>query len=78
MWTALRTTGARLKADRRGTTAIEYALIASLVAVAATGGMLAFGLSLQLLLNTVSGEVVAVTPPPPPPQCVVVGSACPK
>lgn len=78
MRTALRTTGARLRADRRGTTAIEYALIASLVAVAATGGMMAFGLSLQLLLTTISGEIVAVTPPPPSPQCVVVGSNCPK
>jgi pilus assembly protein Flp/PilA len=78
MRTSLRKTVARLRADRRGATAIEYALIASLVAVAATGGMMAFGISLQLVLATISTEVVAVTPPPPPPQCVIVGSNCPK
>ena len=36
---AIRTNGRKLRSDRRGATAIEYGLIAALIAVAAIGGM---------------------------------------
>ncbi|NNE84234.1 MAG: Flp family type IVb pilin [Alphaproteobacteria bacterium] len=78
MRAAFRTTGARLRADKRGATAVEYALIASMIAGAAMFGMIALGLSLELLFTNVSDEFVATTPPPPPPRCVEVGSNCPK
>jgi len=71
----------RFRREQRGATAIEYALLASLIAGGAMGGMIAFGLSLDLLLSSVSGHVATNTPPPPPPQpprCVQVGSQCPK
>lgn len=68
----------QLLADIRAATAIEYALIAALVVGAAMGGLIAMGVSLDLLFSSVSSEVAANTPPPPPPRCVVVDSACPK
>jgi len=40
---AIRTCLRMLGADRRGATAIEYGLIAALIAVAAIGGMQALG-----------------------------------
>jgi pilus assembly protein Flp/PilA len=40
---AIRRNWHRLFADRRGATAIEYGLIAALIAVAAIGGMQALG-----------------------------------
>ncbi len=77
MWAALTSLTARLRTDRRAATAVEYALIGSLVAGAAMAGMLALGLSLELLFTNVSDQFVAQTPPDPP-RCVVVGSNCPK
>lgn len=40
---AIRTPGRKLRSDKRGATAIEYGLIAALIAVAAIGGMKALG-----------------------------------
>ena len=40
---AIRTNGRKLRSDRRGATAIEYGLIAALIAVAAIGGMSSLG-----------------------------------
>lgn len=40
---AIRTNGRKLRSDRRGATAIEYGLIAALIAVAAIGGMTSLG-----------------------------------
>ena len=40
---AIQTTGRKLRSDKRGATAIEYGLIAALIAVAAMSGMKALG-----------------------------------
>lgn len=40
-----------------GATAIEYALIASLIAVAAIGGMNALGGKIDVMLNNVSNKL---------------------
>ena len=40
---AIRTRGRKLRSDKRGATAIEYGLIAALIAVAAIGGMSSLG-----------------------------------
>jgi pilus assembly protein Flp/PilA len=40
---AIRTTGRKLRSDKRGATAIEYGLIAALIAVAAISGMSSLG-----------------------------------
>ena len=40
---AIRTTGRMLRSDKRGATAIEYGLIAALIAVAAVGAMSSLG-----------------------------------
>lgn len=40
---AVRTMGRKLRSDKRGATAIEYGLIAALIAVAAIGGMSSLG-----------------------------------
>jgi len=40
---AIRTMGRKLRSDKRGATAIEYGLIAALIAVAAIGGMSSLG-----------------------------------
>ena len=40
---AIRTKGRKLRSDKRGATAIEYGLIAALIAVAALGGMSSLG-----------------------------------
>jgi Flp pilus assembly pilin Flp len=77
MWTALALLRARLRADRHAASAIEYALIGSLVAGAAMAGMIALGISLDQLFTNVSGQIVAQTPVDPA-RCVEVGSNCPK
>jgi pilus assembly protein Flp/PilA len=48
---------ARLLPDDSGATAIEYGLIAALIAVAAIAGMGAVGSSLQGIFNTVSSDL---------------------
>ena len=77
MWTALTSLEARLRADRRAATAIEYALISALVAGAAIAGMTALGISLDLLFTNMSGQIFASAPIDPA-KCVEVGSNCPK
>ncbi len=52
--------GCRLAADERGATAVEYALVASLVAVAAIGGYVAFADSAGRLWETIGAAIVAV------------------
>lgn len=47
----------KLRRDARGATAIEYALIAALIAVAAIGGYMSVGSSVQNELNSVSDKV---------------------
>ena len=78
MWAELITWILRVHADRRAATAVEYALIGSLVAGAAMAGMIALGVSLDLLYTNVSDQFVAQTPPPDPARCVQVDSNCPK
>lgn len=52
---------ARFVKDESGATAIEYGLIAALVAVAAIVGMTAIGDKLQLLFQGISNKLVAPT-----------------
>lgn len=47
----------RLLRDTNGATAIEYGLIAALIAVAAIGAMSAVGSSLQGVFNNVSSQM---------------------
>jgi pilus assembly protein Flp/PilA len=47
----------RLMEDRSGVTAIEYGLIAALIAVAAIIAMTAVGTSLTNVFNTVAGDL---------------------
>lgn len=47
----------KLLKNEKGATAIEYGLIAALVAVAAIGGMSALGSSLTNTFSTVSGKL---------------------
>jgi len=51
-----------LKTDRRGVTALEYGLLAGLIAVALIGVLTTFGKDLQTLFTNVSANVVAATP----------------
>ena len=46
----------RFLADERGATAIEYGLIAAMIAVLAIGGMTAFGGSLGGMFNSVADK----------------------
>jgi len=46
-----------LRADRRGVTAIEYGLIAALIAVAAVVVMGTVGTNLSSTFNTVAGDL---------------------
>jgi pilus assembly protein Flp/PilA len=47
----------RFCADDDGVTAIEYALIAALIAVVIIGGATAIGLNVNAVLNTVAGTI---------------------
>jgi pilus assembly protein Flp/PilA len=47
----------KLMRDRRGATAIEYGLIAALIAVAAIGAMTALGNSLNTTFSNVSSNM---------------------
>jgi pilus assembly protein Flp/PilA len=47
----------RLVANKRGATAIEYGLIAALIAVAAIGAMSSVGSSLKSTFNNVSTQM---------------------
>ncbi len=46
-----------LKADKRAVTAIEYALIASLIAVAIIGALSALGTSISGTFNSVAAKL---------------------
>ena len=50
-----------LRADRRGATAIEYGLIAGLIAVAMIGGLSALGGGAGGMWTMISAEVVAAS-----------------
>lgn len=50
--------------DERGATAIEYSLLAALIAVAFFAGAQALGLSLNNLFNNLSTFLAGVQPPP--------------
>ena len=54
---AIRTTLRRLLADQGGATAIEYGLIVALIAVAAIGGISAFGGGAGGMWTDLSSEV---------------------
>ena len=43
--------------DKSGATAIEYGLIAALIAVAIIAGITAVGSNLNVLFNTISGKI---------------------
>ena len=47
----------KLRKDQEGATAIEYGLIAALIAVAAIGAMTALGGSLQQIFTTASSQL---------------------
>jgi pilus assembly protein Flp/PilA len=47
----------RALTDRRGATAIEYALIASLIAVAAIGGIMSLGTKQSAQWNNVNDQL---------------------
>lgn len=51
----------KLLADRRGATAIEYGLIASLISLACIIAFVNLGLSLTGTLNTLTNAMKAVT-----------------
>lgn len=59
---AIRTTLRRLFADRRGATAIEYGLIASLIIIAMMGGLAALGGGSDGMWTKLSDEVEAASP----------------
>ncbi|MCK8786275.1 Flp family type IVb pilin [Roseomonas sp. NAR14] len=54
---ALATRFAALRADRRGVTAIEYGLIAALIAVVITAGVGAFGNSVNTFFNGLAAKL---------------------
>ena len=51
-----------LKSDRRGVTALEYGLLAGLIAVALIGVLTTFGHDVEALFTNVSNDVSAVGP----------------
>jgi pilus assembly protein Flp/PilA len=55
----------QLKKDRRGATAIEYGLIAALIAVAAITAMKGIGSSLNTTFNKASSELNTASAAPP-------------
>ena len=58
--TAIRTNLRKLLAGDRGATAIEYGLIAALIAVAAIGGMSALGGGSGTMWGDIKDKVLAV------------------
>lgn len=51
----------RFRDKRSGATAIEYGLIAALVAIGAIFGLREYGVSLELVYRAIDGEVEAAT-----------------
>ncbi len=52
----------KLRKDEKGATAIEYGLIAAVIAVAASVAMAAIGTSLSSMFTTVSEKIDPATP----------------
>lgn len=52
----------RFKSDEEGATAIEYGLIAALIAVAIIAGVRAVGTSLSGTFDTINTELTPATP----------------
>jgi pilus assembly protein Flp/PilA len=52
-------TARALIADRKGVTALEYGLIASLIAVAIIGAITTLGTTLSGLFSGIAGKIVA-------------------
>ena len=52
----------RFKADRRGVTALEYGLIASLIAVVIVAGMTTLGTDLNLMFTAIAGKIATTAP----------------
>ena len=52
----------RLKADRRGVTALEYGLLASLVAVVLAAGATTLGTKLSGLFTAIAGSIASTVP----------------
>ena len=52
----------RFLQDEDGSTAIEYALLASMMSIVLIGGLLTFGTSVVNMFNSVSTQVVAASP----------------
>ncbi len=57
MMTVLLQTALRLRADNRAVTAIEYALIAALIAVVIIGAVSAVGTGVSNTFNSVASEL---------------------
>jgi pilus assembly protein Flp/PilA len=53
----LRAASAALRQDRRGVTALEYGLIAALIAVAIIGGVTSLGGQLNTAFNNIATEI---------------------
>lgn len=51
-----------LQTDRRGVTALEYGLLAGLIAIALIGVLTTFSSDVQTLFTNVSSHVVSATP----------------
>lgn len=60
MFTSLVSTARALKSDKRGISALEYGLLAGLIAVVLIGVLTTFAKDLTGLFNQVSGDVAAV------------------
>ncbi len=51
---------ARVKTDRKGVTALEYGLLAGLIAVVIIAGATALGTTINKLFNDIAGKMAAV------------------
>ena len=60
MLTSLVSTARALKSDKRGISALEYGLLAGLIAVVLIGVLTTFGQDVANLFNNVSTDVTAI------------------
>ncbi len=60
MFTSLVSTARALKSDQRGISALEYGLLAGLIAVVLIGVLTTFGQDVANLFNHVSADVTAI------------------
>jgi pilus assembly protein Flp/PilA len=61
--TVMRRTGRRLLADDAGATAIEYALLAAMIAMVIIGAVYTMGQTLNGLYSNANSQLVAHIPP---------------